>query len=94
MLPSHAPRTAAIITACKACATPLAADRKIGHARGYDLLRCPDCATVVVDPWPTVEQLVDFYQSYEGSTDYGKKAVRKGQRATRRLKKVAARAPG
>ncbi len=94
MLPSHAPRTAAIITACKACATPLAADRKIGHARGHDLLRCPDCATVVVDPWPTVEQLVDFYQSYEGSTDYRKKAVRKGQRATRRLKKVAARAPG
>ena len=80
--------------ACKACATPVDATAAIGQSRGYDLLRCPTCASVVVNPWPTVDELMAFYQSYAGTTDYRKKAVRKIQRARRRLKKVAARAPG
>lgn len=96
MLASPAPHktSAPSVTACKACAAPVTADCRIGEARGYALLRCPACATVIVDPWPSVEELIAFYQSYEGTTDYRKKAARKIQRATRRLKKVAARAPG
>lgn len=94
MSTAHAQQNAPALTACKACEATIGVERKIGHARGYDLLRCPSCATVVVNPWPTDAQLMEFYQSYKGTSDYRKKAVRKVQRATRRLKKVAARAPG
>ncbi len=82
------------VTACKACGNAINTGNQIGHARGYDLLRCPACATVVVNPWPTVAELMAFYQSYKGTSDYRKKAKRKVQRATRRLRKVASRAPG
>lgn len=79
---------------CKACSAVIAADRKIGEKNGYALMRCAGCGTVVVDPWPTLDQLIDFYQSYKGTTDYRKKQVRKIQRAERRLRKVARYAPG
>ena len=81
-------------TACTACTAAVSAANKVGHSRGYDLLRCPSCASVVVTPWPTIDELIAYYQSYSGTTDYRKKAKRKVQRATRRLKKAAARAPG
>lgn len=96
MMTNAALRTAPLADACtcKACNAAIAPDRKIGEKNGYALMRCAACGTVVVDPWPTLEQLVDFYQSYKGTTDYRKKAVRKIQRAQKRLRKVAARAPG
>ncbi len=83
-----------VTTPCKACTMPIPSDAKVGHSNGYDLMRCPACASVVVAPWPTVEDLIAFYQSYKGTTDYRKKSVRKIQRASRRLKKISPRAPG
>lgn len=79
---------------CKACGVPLSTRNEAGVANGYGLLRCPSCGTVTVDPWPTVEELIAFYQSYKGTTDYRKKADKKIARAKARLRKVAKRAPG
>ncbi len=66
----------------------------IGHKNGYSLLKCPSCGTITVDPFPTVEQLIAFYQSYQGSTDYQSKKDKKIRRASRRLKRLARLAPG
>ena len=79
---------------CKACAAPLDTLNSLGVKDGYALLRCKSCQTVTVDPWPTVEQLVAFYQSYEGTTDYKKKKDRKIARAKRRLKRLMRQTEG
>lgn len=79
---------------CKACNTPLSSNLSVGKSNGYDLLRCPSCASVTVNPWPTVEQLINFYQSYKGTTDYRKKQDRKIARAKARIRKLMRRTKG
>jgi SAM-dependent methyltransferase len=73
---------------CKACRTLLTPAHHIGSKNGYQLLRCPECKTVTVDPWPTVEELIRFYQAYEGTTDYKRKKDKKIARARRRIRKL------
>lgn len=80
--------------ACKACSASLSGVVSLGSKNGYELLRCPACATVIVDPWPTIEELMHFYQSYEGTTDYKKKKDKKIARAKRRIARLAPQAPG
>ncbi len=80
---------------CRACAAPLIPSvHSVGAKNGYALLRCPACASVTVNPWPTVEELIAFYQSYKGTTDYTKKKDKKIERASRRLKRLMPQAPG
>ncbi len=82
-------------TYCRACAAPLnPSTHSVGAKNGYALLRCPACASVTVNPWPTVEELIAFYQSYKGTTDYTKKKDKKIERARRRLQRLMPQAPG
>lgn len=79
---------------CKACRADLSTAKSRGHKNGYDLLACPACETVTVNPFPTVEQLIAFYQSYKGTVDYRKKADRKIRRARRRLRRLMTKTAG
>ncbi len=45
-------------------------------------------AQLQVHPFPTIEQLVEFYQAYEGSTDYLAKKKSKIRRAHNRIKRL------
>lgn len=66
----------------------------IGSKNNFALRRCASCATVTVDPFPTPEEIQRFYQSYTGTVDYTKKAKKKIARSTKRIRKLAAKAPG
>lgn len=79
---------------CKACRTPLDSTQSRGEKNGFKLLSCPSCATVTVSPFPTLDDLQKFYQSYQGSTDYQSKQDKKIARARKRIKKFMALAPG
>lgn len=79
---------------CKACLAPLDPKRSRGEKNGFKLLSCATCETVTVSPFPTVEELIAFYQSYEGTTDYRKKQDKKIRRASGRIKRVMKHAPG
>lgn len=74
--------------ACKACQTPLDTAISRGSKNGYAMLPCPQCGTVTVDPFPDVEQLMAFYQSYQGTTDYQSKKDKKIRRATKRIRRM------
>ena len=73
---------------CKACHADLTTAKSLGKKNNYNLLSCPKCGTVTVDPFPTVEQLIAFYQGYKGTTDYQAKKKSKIKRATRRIKNL------
>ncbi len=73
---------------CKACRTELNTSISRGHSDGYDMIPCPSCSTVTVHPFPTVEQLIEYYQAYEGSTDYRAKQDKKIRRAHNRIKRL------
>jgi SAM-dependent methyltransferase len=73
---------------CKACHGPLSGAPSRGVKNGYALLTCGACGTVTVDPFPTVEELIAFYQSYEGTADYLSKKDRKIHRARRRIRRL------
>lgn len=79
---------------CKACQTPLSPKESLGQKNGYDTLPCSSCGTVTVHPFPSVETLMDFYQSYKGSTDYRAKRDKKIRRAKSRLIRLMPMAPG
>ena len=42
---------------CKACHASLATAKSLGQKNNYNLLSCHGCGTVIVDPFPTAEQL-------------------------------------
>lgn len=73
---------------CKACGAELSHDKSRGHKGDYNLLACTACGSVTVDPFPTVAELVAFYQNYKGTTDYRKKQKRKIERAMRRIRRL------
>lgn len=79
---------------CKACHHDLQPSHSIGEKNGYDLLSCPDCRSVTVHPFPTIETLIEYYQSYKGTTDYRAKAVKKIKRAKKRISRLAAYTSG
>lgn len=79
---------------CKACLAPLDLTHHCGEKNGFKLLSCHDCGTVTVDPFPTIDELIAFYQSYEGTTDYRIKQDKKIRRAKGRIKRLIKYAPG
>lgn len=76
---------------CRAChgskLTP------IGQKDGFNLLRCQDCATVIVDPYPSDAELNEFYQNYELTDSYLNKMQRKLQRGRGRVKHMLRHRP-
>ncbi len=82
------------LPACKACHNALNPDRTLGEKNGYALLRCEGCGSVTVDPFPSVEELVAFYQSYKGTTNYRAKETSKIRRASRRIAYLREMTPG
>ncbi len=93
MKTAFAPQNAAPAL-CKACQVPLDTGHSLGQKNGYNLLPCPSCGTVTVHPFPTVAELIAFYQSYKGSTDYTAKKDKKITRAKKRLQRLVGQAPG
>lgn len=81
-------------THCKACQNALQPSDSVGEKNNFTLLRCTACKTVSVSPWPTVAELIAFYQSYVGTTDYKKKKDRKIARAKRRIERLITLASG
>ncbi|MEZ0262760.1 MAG: class I SAM-dependent methyltransferase [Alphaproteobacteria bacterium] len=79
---------------CKACDASLSRAKSLGNKNGYELLPCPACGTVTVDPFPTVAELIKFYQAYEGTTDYRAKQDSKIARASKRIRSRMNAAPG
>ena len=73
---------------CKACGEILSQDNSIGIKDDYALLRCPACQTVTVSPFPTVEELIAFYQQYRGTPGYSAKHEKKIRRAKKRILKI------
>lgn len=73
---------------CKACHASLATAKSLGQKNNYNLLSCPDCCTMTVDPFPTAEQLAAFYLGYKGTSDYTTKKTSKVKRAKRRIKNL------
>lgn len=80
--------SAPLAAVCKACGAPLSFHNSRGSKNGYDLLACKTCGTVTVHPFPTEEELISFYQSYKGSTDYTAKKDRKIRRAAKRIRRL------
>lgn len=74
------------VLTCKACLAPVS--EKIGRKDKYDLLRCGACRTVIVDPWPTVEELQAHYQNYFKTGHYLRKKNSKIRRVTKRLRRI------
>lgn len=68
--------------------------QKIGEKDRFDLMRCTSCGTVVVSPWPTIEELNDYYQEYKtGSDGYLRKRDSKLRRARKRIARIIAENP-
>lgn len=80
--------------ACKACQAPLSAVNSLGSKNGFELRPCVQCGSVTVDPFPTIEQLIEFYQSYKGTVNYRAKEKKKIRRARRRIQRLMKRAKG
>ncbi len=80
---------------CRACENKIdAASAKIGHKNGYDIVKCTVCGSAVITPFPTLDQLMAYYQSYEGTVDYQKKAPKKIARAKKRIARLAGMTKG
>lgn len=67
--------------------------RHVGQKDGYDLLRCADCATVIVDPYPSDAELHAFYQNYMFTGSYLRKLDRKLKRGRGRVKRMLRHKP-
>ncbi len=78
---------------CRACLAPVS--EAIGEKDGYALLRCGDCGTVVVDPWPTDAELDAYYRDYRKTGEYMRKRDSKIRRGRGRIKRMLkAKPPG
>ena len=73
---------------CKACGRLLHEENAIGNKNGYNLLRCNYCETVTVSPFPSEQQLIEFYQNYKGTAGYNKKRDKKIKRSIKRVRKI------
>jgi len=78
---------------CKACNAPIG-NYSLGVKNDYTLLACKACGSVTVSPFPTEKELIKFYQSYEGTTDYRAKKDKKIARAKKRIIRLIKNAPG
>lgn len=73
---------------CRACFATLDPAHCRGEKNGYKLLSCTACGSVTVDPFPTVDELIAYYQSYKGSRVYKPKETKKIRRATGRIRRL------
>jgi 2-polyprenyl-3-methyl-5-hydroxy-6-metoxy-1,4-benzoquinol methylase len=80
--------TAASAPYCRACHTSLDPAVSRGSKNGFNLLPCPSCGTVTVHPFPSLDDIIKFYQSYKGSAVYKPKEEKKIRRASRRIKRL------
>jgi 2-polyprenyl-3-methyl-5-hydroxy-6-metoxy-1,4-benzoquinol methylase len=77
---------------CKACGH-MHADT-IGSKDAFTLLRCAHCGTVTIKPFPSIAELIAFYEAYKGTTDYTKKEKSKIRRSRARIKRLMRLARG
>lgn len=73
---------------CRACNAAVDPANYRGEKNGYKLLGCTSCGSLTVDPFPTIEQLIAYYQSYKGSRMYKPKEAKKIRRATGRIRRI------
>lgn len=79
---------------CKACLADIDESKVLGKKNDYNLMECQNCGTVIVSPFPTVEQLNEFYQSYFCSGMYISKEDKKVKRSKKRIKNIMKFATG
>lgn len=84
-MPQPATKTPA---ACSACNADMTAAANIGQKGKYAFLRCADCGTVTVDPFPSLDDIHAYYQEYKGTVDYRAKAGKKLNRAAKRIARL------
>lgn len=60
----------------------------VGHKDGFDLLRCIDCKTVIVNPYPGDDELAQFYKNYFMTGNYQSKKDSKIRRGLGRVKRM------
>jgi len=79
---------------CKACDEPLSKARSLGRKNGFEFLPCSRCGTVTVSPFPSLDELISFYQSYKGTVNYRAKREKKIARARKRISRLVKLTPG
>lgn len=66
---------------------------KVGEKDGFALMRCADCKTVVVNPYPADAELMEYYQQYRKTGEYLGKKDSKLRRAQGRVKSILSQKP-
>ena len=61
---------------------------QVGEKDGFALMRCHDCGTTVVDPYPSNAELAEYYAGYKLTGSYLRKQDRKFKRGLGRVKKM------
>jgi SAM-dependent methyltransferase len=75
---------------CPICRSP---DHSLSVSKnGYDIHSCPECTVMFVHPFPTPQELTDFYNDYHKSKQYKDKIKSKIKRAKKRI--ASLRRPG
>ncbi|MEY5018953.1 MAG: Ubiquinone biosynthesis O-methyltransferase [Verrucomicrobiota bacterium] len=60
----------------------------VSSKNGYDIHRCPDCGLLFIHPFPSPEELSDFYSNYHKSKQYEDKIASKIKRARKRIRSL------
>lgn len=76
---------------CKACRAPV--NQVIGIKNNFRILRCSNCQSAQVDPFPTEKDLAEYYENYGKTFDYERKAASKLRRAKRRIGRIMRQKP-
>jgi len=66
---------------------------QIGEKDGFALMRCADCKTVVVNPYPADAELMEYYQQYRKTGEYLGKKESKLRRSRGRVKSILSQKP-
>ncbi|MFN7113010.1 MAG: class I SAM-dependent methyltransferase [Alphaproteobacteria bacterium] len=60
----------------------------VGGKNGYSFLACADCRTAMVNPYPSDEQLAEFYSNYRMNDSYVARQNSKMRRSKGRVKRM------
>lgn len=72
---------------CKACHAEIG-EYELGMKNGFELLACTQCGSVTVEPFPTAEQLEEFYAEYNPQVDYAARKDKNIEQAKKRIERL------
>lgn len=71
---------------CPVCASNY--HSAVSSKNNYEIHRCLDCSLLFIHPFPSPEELSDFYNNYHKSKQYGDKIASKIKRARKRIRSL------